>query len=156
MSFLIDKHKEFIAEMIRHRVSFILIGGYAVIFHGYVRTTGDLDIWLEPSEENKSRFVNLLMELGYSRESIDAVREADFSRILAFHIGSPPDRIDFLTHISGVKFEDAVKDQSYITDGNLRIPVISYKHLITNKMLSNRLKDKADVEELSKISRDTL
>jgi len=154
MSFLIDKHKGFIAEMIRNRISFILIGGYAVIYHGYVRTTGDLDIWLEPSDENKARFVSLLLELGYSRESIDAVREADFSRTLAFHIGSPPDRIDFLTRISGVQFEDAVRDQSFITDQNLKIPVISYKHLIVNKMLSSRLKDKADVEELSKISRE--
>lgn len=139
--------------MISHQIRFILIGGYAVIFHGYVRTTGDLDIWLEPSDENKTRFVNLLLERGYSRESVNAVREADFSRILAFHIGSPPERIVFLTRISGVTFEEAAKEQSYIIDENLKIPVISYKHLIINKMLSTRLKDKADVEELSKIRR---
>jgi hypothetical protein len=156
MSFLINKHKEFIADLIRYQVSFVLIGGYAVIYHGYVRTTGDVDIWLKPDNENKEKMLDLLQRLDFNPESIQRVREADFTKALAFHIGSPPERIDFLTQISGVKFEDAVKDQSYITDGNLRIPVISYKHLITNKMLSNRLKDKADVEELSKISRDTL
>lgn len=155
MSFLIVKHKEFIAEMIRHQVRFMLIGGYAVIFYGYVRTTGDLDVWLEPSDENKTRFVNLLLELGYNLKSIDAVREADFTRTLAFHIGSPPERIDFLTRISGVKFEEAEKDQAFIAEENLKIPVISYKHLIINKMLSTRMKDKADVEELSEIRRKT-
>ena len=137
--------------MIRYQVSFVLIGGYAVIYHGYVRTTGDLDIWLQPYNENKEKLINLLQHLDFNQESIDRVRKADFTKALALHIGSPPERIDFMTQISGVKFEDAVRDQSYITDGDLRIPVISYKHLITNKMLSPRLKDRADVEELSKI-----
>lgn len=153
MSFLLAKHKEFIAEMIRHQVSFMLIGGYAVIHYGYVRTTGDLDIWLEPTEENKSRFVGLLLKLGYIRESVDAVKNEDFTRTLAFHIGTPPERIDFLTQISGVTFEEAVKENSYIDQNDLKIPVIGYKHLIVNKMLSIRLKDKADVEELSKLRR---
>ena len=137
--------------MIRHQVSFMLIGGYAVIHYGYVRTTGDLDIWLEPTEENKIRFVRLLLSLGYNLESVDAVKKQDFTRTLAFHIGSPPERIDFLTQISGVTFEEAEKEKSYIDQNNLKIPVISYKHLIVNKILSTRLKDKADVEELSKI-----
>lgn len=151
MSLLIVKHKEFIAEMLRHRVRFILIGGYAVIHHGYVRTTGDLDIWLEPTYENKARFVNLLSELGFRQATIDALKAVDFTSTLAFHIGMAPERIDFLTRISGVSFEEAVKEQSCIAEENLIIPIISYKHLIVNKMLSARLKDKADVEELSKI-----
>ncbi len=153
MTYLINKHKDFIAEMLNHQVGFVLIGGYAVIYHGYVRTTGDLDIWLQPGDENKERFLGLLTKLGYSKDGINRLRNSNFSEALAFHIGKPPERIDFLTQISGVRYEEALQDLSYMVEGNLKIPVISYKNLILNKMLSSRMKDQADVEELSRIKR---
>ena len=60
MNFLIEKHKEILIDLINSRVDFLLVGGYAVIYHGYVRTTGDMDVWLKPDNENKLKFIPVL------------------------------------------------------------------------------------------------
>jgi hypothetical protein len=64
MDIFLDEHKEFLLLLLKHEVEFMLIGGYAVIFHGYERTTGDMDIWLKPSNENKEKFIEVLKSYG--------------------------------------------------------------------------------------------
>jgi len=151
MNIFLEKQKEFLIKLLDANVEFILIGGYAVIFHGYVRTTGDMDIWLKPDNANKEKFLDVLNKSGFSKKSLQQVRHSDFTQTLAFHFGNPPDRIDFLTKLAGISFEDAILNVEKLRSEGLSIPVLHLNDLIINKMLTNRTKDKADVEELQKI-----
>jgi len=73
--------------------------------------------------------------------------------MIAFHIGEPPIRVDFLTRLAGLQYEDADKKKVFFSLDNYKVPVLHLDHLIINKLTSGRAKDKADVEELQKIMR---
>ncbi len=153
MNLFIDRHQQLIALLIKHAVDFIIIGGYSVIFHGYKRTTGDVDIWLKPDNNNKSKLLSALKDLGITESSVQNVIELDFTKHLVFSIWEEPEKVDFLTYISGVRYEecDAMKIIAEIDD--LQIPFLHLNHLVLSKMTTGRLKDKADIEELQKIQR---
>ena len=146
-------HKKLLVDLLNSNVEFILIGGFAVNYHGYPRYTGDMDIWLKPDDENKFKFISFLELRGFNNNSIDHIKELDFRAAQTFHIGANENRIDFLTKISGVEFNEAYANCVYISLIDKKIPVIRYRHLIINKMMSSRAKDKADVDELQKINR---
>lgn len=130
----------------------MLIGGYAVIFHGYERSTSDMDIWLEPTEENKNAFMNAFQEIKVSASTIAQLQKIDFSQPQVFYFGESPKRIDFLTKIQQVEFKEAFDQSSYFPIADQQVKIINYHHLITSKMATGRLKDKADIEELQKIN----
>lgn len=130
----------------------MLIGGYAVIFHGYERSTSDMDIWLEPTEENKIAFINAFKEIKVNESALTQLQKIDFSQPQVFYFGESPKRIDFLTKIQHVNFLEAFDQSSYFPISNQQVKIINYHHLITSKMSTGRLKDKADVEELQKIN----
>lgn len=67
MNILLEEHQEIIKVLLKHHVDFILIGGLAVIYHGYGRTTGDMDLWIKPTNENKHKLLNALSEAGYDK-----------------------------------------------------------------------------------------
>lgn len=77
----------------------------------------------------------------------------DFTKVLAFHIGEPPRRIDFLTKIMGLTFQEADERKMFLPLGDFQVPVLHIDDLIVNKLISGRAKDKADVEELQNIMR---
>lgn len=77
----------------------------------------------------------------------------DFTKVLAFHIGEPPRRIDFLTKIMGLTFQEADERKMFLPLGDFQVPVLHIDDLIVNKLISGRAKDKADVEELRNIMR---
>lgn len=153
MNFLVEKHKEILIDLINSKVDFLLIGGYAVIYHGYVRTTGDMDVWLKPDNENKMKLLSVLEKHLRDKNGIEKVKKLDFKNVIAFHIGLPPEKIDFLTKIAGVNFDEAFSHKALLPVQNYQIPVLHLNDLIANKLLSARLKDKADVEELQKIEK---
>lgn len=153
MNILLSEHQAFAEKLLDHGVEFILIGGYAVIFHGYVRTTGDMDVWLKPTNENKEKLLALLLKEGIRNEDLEVLRKKNFEEMQAFHIGSSPKKIDFITKISGVEYPEADLQKVFFDVNNFRIPVIHYNHLVTSKITSARAKDKADVEELQKARR---
>jgi hypothetical protein len=153
MTIFNDLHQRFIIDLLDHKVEFIIIGGYSVIFHGYVRTTGDLDIWLKPDNDNKLKLTSVLKHFDISDDSITLVQQLDFTKTVSFHFGIPPRRIEFLTNISGLSFHDAGCHCDYLELETYRIPVLGFHDLIINKMMSGRLKDQADVETLQKIHR---
>ncbi|MDD3876507.1 MAG: hypothetical protein PHT69_07780 [Bacteroidales bacterium] len=153
MNILFESHKEFLRELCKGNVNFILVGGYALIYHGYVRGTGDMDIWLEPDNENKIKVLSILEKLKFSKVSINKLSKLDFKEMVAFHFGDPPEKIDFLTKLSGIQFKEAYKNCNYLDLDNHKIPILRLEDLITNKLMSNRIKDMADVEELKKIYR---
>ena len=151
MEILLPEFKHLLLLLNKHKVSYILIGGYAVIYYGYERTTTDMDIWLQPTNKNRDILIEALKEFGIGNTSIKALSELDFAQTQFFFFGKKPRRIYFLTNISGVAFEEAIKEVNFFSVGKEKIPVIQYHHLILSKTTNERAKDKADVEELQKI-----
>lgn len=143
-----------LSTLLKHNVKFIVVGGYAVNYHGYKRTTGDIDLLLKPdNQENKSKLILAFRELGIDEEALSAINQLDFEKPQVFMDGEEPFKIDFLTKISGVEFDDAWKLKIEATYDTLTIPFLSYNHLILSKITSTRGKDKIDVEELQKIKK---
>lgn len=151
MNILLEKHRQILFDLMEAKVSFLLVGGYAVIYHGYGRITGDMDIWIKPDSENKLKLITVLEKQNISKEGIDKIRKTDFTEVVVFHIGKQPEKIEFLTRIAGLKFEDAFKAHSSFQILNHKVPILHLNDLIANKLLTARPKDLADVDELQKI-----
>lgn len=149
-----EDHQQLLAALIKHKVDFMLVGGYAVIHYGYDRNTGDMDIWLKTGNENRDKLVNALKQFGITDEHLEILSAMDFTNpVPVFYFGKEPRRFDFVTLISNVTFEEAIKQVNYMNLESLKIPVIHYNHLVASKFTSTRLKDKADIEELEKINK---
>ena len=146
-----EPHRLLLKKLVESDVTFILIGGYAVNYHGFNRPTGDMDIWLRPDNLNKEKLLPLLRAENFSDESIQHIAELDFVNPVVFHFGKIPLRVDFLTRISGVEFDDAFRQKVFLPIENVQIPVLHLHHLILSKISNDRTKDKLDVEELQKI-----
>ena len=151
MDLFYEPHRLILQRLIECKVDFILIGGYAVNYHGYSRPTGDLDLWLNPVGENQLRFIALLEKYQFEKESIEYVKSLNFSNAEVFCMGEPPVRVDFLTKISGVDYDDADKLKIMVDIAGMKIPILHLNHLVLSKVANNRTKDKLDVEELQKI-----
>ena len=151
MNIFLDDHQEILKVFLQHHVSFLLIGGYAVIFHGYNRTTGDMDLWIAPTNENKEKVITALKKSGYEEDDLDKLAEMDFTKHLTFSIGQEPQKIDFINYINQVSFDQAYNSKVEFDFEGLHIPVISSKDLVLTKINTGRKKDEADVEELQKI-----
>ncbi len=153
MDIFIDEHKKLLLALLAHNVNFILIGGYAVIYHGYERITGDMDIWLQPDNQNLPKLLAALKDFDIEEHSLNQIREIDLTNVQMFFVGDKPRRIDFLTHVSGINFNDAIERVNYFPlDGN-KVPVIRYDDLILTKTATGRIKDLADIEELERINK---
>ncbi len=151
---LLEEHQQILLALVKNEVSFMLIGGYAVIHYGYERTTGDMDIWLQLGNKNRDKLVNALNDFGIVDDDLEKLKQMDLNNpVPRFFIGEKPRSIDFITLISNVKFEDAIKNVNYFPLENKQVPVIHYNDLILSKITSSRLKDKADIEELQRINK---
>lgn len=129
-----------------HEVRYLLVGAHALAAHGHVRATKDLALWVEPSEENAGRVLRALAAFGAPLQDLTV---ADLSRPgVIFQMDLPPVRIDVLTAIDGVAFDEAWPDRFQAHFGDLAVPVLSRRHLIANKRATGRLQDSADVERL--------
>lgn len=127
-------------------VEFLVVGAHALAAHGHVRATKDLDLWIRPSDTNAPRVLAALTRFGAPLHDLSVT---DLSRPgLVFQIGIPPVRIDLITAIDGVLFEDAWPDRMEAVFGTVKVPVLSRHHLIANKSASGRLQDLADIERL--------
>ena len=141
--------KEFLKLLNSNNVEYILVGGWAVGFHGYSRFTADMDIFIGLSEDNISCLQKALKEFG--------VPEFDRSMLTTrghvFRIGRAPLRIEIINEISGVEFSQAFKNKEiFELAGQISIPIISLDDLFKNKSSTGRTKDMADLEELRKLS----
>lgn len=152
MIIFLEPHKSFLKKLVNGNVDFILVGGYAVNFYGYTRTTGDIDLWLKPANDNRDRLISVLIKEGFSDQGINKIRTLDFTTMVAFHSGEMPFKIDFMTHISGLTFSEAISEKATLPVDDFFIPVLNYDHLILSKMSTSRKRDQVDVEELQKIS----
>ena len=104
-----DDYKEILQRLLDEEVDFLLVGAYALAAHGYPRSTGDIDIWVKPSQENAAKVYHVILKFG---APIHDLSQDDLSKEgIVFQIGVAPRRIDFLTRISGIKYHEAEKDK---------------------------------------------
>ena len=147
---VLNKHfREFIELLEKNGVKFLVVGGYAVGFHGFPRYTGDLDVFVAISESNAQKLVHVLTEFGFSDIGLKAQDFLDPEIIV--EIGREPMKIQVLTGIDGVAFESCYVRKVEFTDEGLSIPFISLDDLIANKAATPRAKDKIDLEELKRL-----
>ncbi|GAB6089914.1 hypothetical protein JCM12856_15070 [Spirochaeta dissipatitropha] len=143
--------KDIIELFEKHQVQYALVGDFAVIYYGYVRTTHDIDFLLFPSEENASRVMKVLTEFGFGDAGIP---EEYFTKEgSAIHIGVEPNRIDFITMLKGISNDEIFKRVERVDFEGTKLNIISRKDLLQSKKASERLKDLADAEELGKLKK---
>jgi hypothetical protein len=125
-------------------VRFMIVGAYALAVHGRPRATGDLDVWVDATPQNASRIMLGLAAFG---APLAEITEADFARPgVVYQIGVPPGRIDILTELTGLTFEQAWRDRIRRPFGELEVDFIDRASFLRNKRATGRLKDLSDVE----------
>lgn len=138
--------KEFLKLLDSHQVEYLLIGGYAVGYHGYPRATADMDLWVTIRQENAEKLVAVLMEFGFDVPLLSADLFLKENQIV--RMGVPPVRIELLTTISGVSFEECYSERIIDVIDGVEVNIINLKHLKLNKRASGRHKDLDDLEHL--------
>ncbi len=152
-----NTHADF-EELLRlleeRKVDYLIIGGYAVAFHGYPRFTSDIDIFYSDSEDNIARLRQALIDFAFDEPEVPP----DLFRVPGniVSLGAPPARVDFLNRISAVDFDTACLAAVRGSYGRVSVKFISLKDLLLNKSGTSRAKDKADVEELLALTDSSL
>ena len=138
--------KDFLKLLNANRVEYLLIGGYAVGYHGYPRATGDMDIWVAVNPGNADKIVVALKEFGFAVPELSAELFLRQNQII--RMGLPPMRIELMTTISGVGFEECYADRVIAELDGVKVNLIDLRHLTINKKASGRYKDLNDLENL--------
>jgi phage replication-related protein YjqB (UPF0714/DUF867 family) len=138
--------KEFFEFLNSEKVEYLLVGGYALAYHGHPRFTQDIDIWVNPTKENAPRLVRALRKFGFSagtlaKESFDQPNQV-------FRVGAPPVQIDVMTSVAGPSFVDCFSERESAVSDGVPVNVISLKRLRENKQAAGRGKDLGDLEAL--------
>jgi hypothetical protein len=139
--------KEFISLLNVNKVEFLVVGAYAVAFHGYVRFTGDLDLWVNPESENAHRLLKALADFGFG--SLTGLSYEDFNKDNSVvQLGYPPFRIDLMTSVSGLTFKESYAKKEHVVIDDVIVPFLDLESLKHNKASTNRKKDLGDLENL--------
>ncbi len=153
MTQLFPDFEEFLLELHAARVEFLVVGGLAVAHHGHARATKDLDVLVRPSDENAARVMRALQSFGAPVGSL-GITESDFRTAgTIVQLGLPPVRIDLLTRIDGLDFDQATLDADSFEVSGTEVPVIGLQALLANKRASGRPQDLADVAALESLER---
>ncbi len=143
-----DDFRDLLVALHDAGAEFVILGGYAVAFHGHPRATKDLDVLVRADATNASRVYRALASFGAPLATFE-VAEQDFATYDGvLQIGLPPRRIDILNRASGIRFEDAIAAGESIEVEGRRIPVIGLDALLRNKRAAARVQDLADVAAL--------
>ena len=138
--------RDILSAFCEERVEFLLVGAYALAVHGIPRATGDIDLWIRPSGANAPKVLRALAKFG---APLSGIGEAELiAPDAVVQIGVTPRRIDLLTTLDGVEFDDAWRDRTEVEVEGLAIPVICRRDLIRNKRAVGRPQDLADVARL--------
>ena len=138
--------KEFIESLNANRVEYLVVGGYAMAMHGRPRHTGDLDIWIDRRTENANRLILALRQFGFGDVGLSADNFTAPNQVV--QLGYPPFRIDLLTSIDGVDFQQAWARREPLLHDGLPINFIGLDDLKANKRASGRPRDIDDLENL--------
>jgi len=143
---------DFLRSLNHHGVEYLVVGGYAVGYHGFVRATGDLDVFVGISGGNARNLVNAFRDFGFDVPELSEAIFMEKGRIV--RIGVPPLRLEVMNEISGVSFAECHARRIEETIDGVRINFIDREMLLTNKKSAGRPKDLADVDALTKPRRD--
>ena len=138
--------EEFIKLLNKHKAKYMIVGAYAFALYAKPRNTGDLDIFIERSSDNADLMMRVLTE--FRLESLEISKDDFITEGRIIQLGVSPVRIDIMNIIDGVRFNEAFNRIEKVKFGDLIANFISKEDLIKNKLSTNRLKDKADAEEL--------
>jgi len=144
-----DDFSDFISSFNKHEVAYIVVGGMAVVLNGYNRTTGDMDVWVKKTSENYDKI--LLAFLDFGMPVFDMTKER-FSGVQfdVWSFGRDPVRIDLMTAVKGLDFDDAFENASYFIENGVQFRFLHVNKLIQAKEASGRHRDKDDIEQLRK------
>lgn len=138
--------KELLELFNRHHVEFLLVGGYALAFHGVPRYTGDMDLFVHPSSQNAARIMAALEEFGFGDVGLTPL---DFQKEnVVIQLGVPPVRLDILTSLTGISWEEAYSNRVQGRYGDASVSYLARDQLVSNKKALGRKKDLADLEAL--------
>ena len=138
--------KEFLRLFHKHNVEYLLVGGYAVGYHGHPRTTGGMDVWVSTTPENAERIVAALKEFGFDVPGLAPDLFLKSHNVV--RMGVPPLQIQTASTVSGVEFDECFKDRVKGQLDGIEVTLISLKHLKLNKKAAGRARDLADLENL--------
>jgi hypothetical protein len=138
--------RDLLALLNEHKVEYLIVGGYALAFHGAPRFTGDIDIFVRPAVENARRVLDALAAFGFRFANLTAADFENLNKVV--QLGVPPVRIDLITSISGVSWEEAEASKEPGTFGSVPVSYIGRQQYIKNKRAAGRKKDLADIEAL--------
>jgi hypothetical protein len=139
-------YKDMLQALSDENVKFILIGAYAMAAHGYPRATMDIDIWIMPSPENADAVIRALQRFGAPLHNL--TRKDLQTDGIIFQIGVAPRRIDIITAVSGLKFEETYQNTIVVAIEGIDVHIPAIDDMIRNKKVTGRIKDLADVEAL--------
>jgi len=138
--------KDFIALLNQYQVTYLVVGGFAVAQHGYPRFTADIDFWVKPADENSHRVVSALRDFGFGGPDLSAEDFVKPNHVV--QLGYPPNRIDLLTGVTGLEFDECWQNRQTIEFEGVTIHFLGLEHLKLNKRLVGRKKDELDLENL--------
>jgi len=144
-----DDFRDFIRVFNVNKVRYILVGGYSVILHGYSRTTGDMDIWVDKTLDNYQRIKRAFLEFGMPVFDMTEDRFLNDSNLDVFTYGKPPSSIDIMVEVKGMDFDECYKNSVFFEEDGLQIRTIHFNNLINAKKASGRAKDMDDLENLT-------
>jgi hypothetical protein len=138
--------KEFLQLLNSKKIEYLVVGGYAVGFHGYPRATGDLDIWIAINEQTAMKMVEVLKEFGFDPSGLQ--KELFLKEQKVIRMGVPPMRLEILTSIDGVDFKACFNNRLIADFGDFKVNFISKSDLLINKRASGRPQDLVDFNKL--------
>jgi hypothetical protein len=139
--------KEFIQLLNENEVKYLIVSGYAVVLHGYVRNTGDIDIWIKPTKNNGRKILNVLKQFGFGE--LDIVLKDLSSPDNVIQLGKEPLRIDLITSATNLNFDECWVAKNTIEIKGVKVVYLSLKHLKQNKKATGRYRDLDDLENLT-------
>ena len=150
MANIFNEHfRDFIKALNDNKVEYVLVEGMAVILHGYVRGTGDMDVWVNKTKENYGKMVKAFAQFGMP--VFDMTEEAFLGNEFdVWGIGVPPVRIEIMTAVNGLNFEETFRQSQFYNEDDLQIRFINLNHLLQAKKAAGRFRDLDDIEQLTK------
>ena len=139
--------EELLRLLAENGVDYMIVGGYAVAFHGYPRFTKDIDLFFETSAENIQLLRNALLDFGFQENDLPTESFTTKGNVITF--GVAPTRVDLVNEIDGVSYDQARRNVVEGIYGGVAVKFIGFDDLIRNKRATPRARDKGDVEELT-------
>jgi hypothetical protein len=145
-----EDFRDFITALNNNDVRYVLVGGFAVILHGHARVTGDMDIWIEPTEENYNNLIKAFKDFGMSLFDMTKSNFLAPDKFDVFSFGRKPVAIDIMTKVKGLDFNESYIHSQTFNDDGLLIRTLHFNDLIQAKNISGRRKDLDDIDQLTK------